>query len=76
MRCWEALPEANIRNEGALTCTWRVPVSRDFDLDRVRTKELNVRVSVVKKEGDDEAPGFPSALQLVQLALETTMFIR
>ena len=42
----------------------------------MRPKELNVRVSVVKKEGDNEAPGFPSALQLVQLALETTMFIR
>jgi hypothetical protein len=42
----------------------------------MRTKELNVRISVVKKEGDNEPPGFPSALQLVQLALEATMFIR
>jgi hypothetical protein len=42
----------------------------------MRPKELNFRVSVVKKEGDNEAPGFPSALQLVQLALEATMFIR
>jgi hypothetical protein len=39
-------------------------------------KELNVRVGVFEKEGDDETPGFPLALQLVQLALETTMFIR
>ena len=40
----------------------------------MRTKELNVRVGMFEKEGDDEAPGFPPALQLVQLALETTMF--
>jgi hypothetical protein len=42
----------------------------------MRPKKLNVRVGVIKKEGDNEAPGFPSALQLVQLALEMTMFIR
>ena len=42
----------------------------------MRPKELNVRVRVVKKERDNEAPGFPSALQLVQLALEMAMFIR
>jgi hypothetical protein len=80
MRCWEALPEeANIRNTECvhrLWCTWHVPVSRDFDLGRMRPEELDVRIRVVKKEGDDEAPGFPSALQLVQLALETTMFVR
>jgi hypothetical protein len=39
----------------------------------MRPKELNVRVRVVKKERDDEAPGFPSALQFVQLALEATI---
>ena len=61
MRCSEALPEANIRN-GGIDC-----VSRDFDLGRMCPKELNVQVSVVKKEGDNEAPNFPSALQLIQL---------
>jgi hypothetical protein len=40
----------------------------------MRAKELNVRVAVFEKEGDNEAPGFPPALQLVQLALETAMF--
>jgi hypothetical protein len=41
----------------------------------VRSKELNVRVGVLEKEGDDEAPGFPSVLQFQQLVLETTMLI-
>lgn len=38
-------------------------------------KELNIRVGVLEKEGDNEAPGFPPALQLEQLVLETTLLI-
>jgi hypothetical protein len=41
----------------------------------VRAEELNVRVGVLEKEGDDEAPGLPPALQLEQLVLEMTLFI-
>jgi hypothetical protein len=52
-----------------------VPIARDFDLGGMRAKELNVRVSVVEKKGDNEPPGFPLALELKQLALETTLFV-
>jgi hypothetical protein len=41
----------------------------------MRAKELNVWVGVLEKERDNEAPGFPPALQLEQLVLETTLFI-
>jgi len=41
----------------------------------VRAKELNVRVGVLEKERNNEAPGFPLALEVKQLALETTLFI-
>jgi len=41
----------------------------------VCAKELNIRVGVLEKEGDNEAPGFPPALQLEQLVLETTLLI-
>jgi len=41
----------------------------------VRAKELNVRVGVLEKERNNEAPGLPLALEVEQLALETTLFI-
>ena len=38
-----------------LLCIWHVPVSRDFDLSHMHLKELNVQVSVVKEEGDNDS---------------------
>jgi len=53
-----------------------VPIARDFNLGGMRAEELNIWVAVFEKEGDNEPPGFPLALQLKQLALETTLFVR
>lgn len=48
------------------------PISRDFDLDGMCTKELDIDVVVIQK-GDDQTPCFVSLLDVEEFLLKTTL---